>query len=118
MLRSEAQASDEVVIVTDPSATSSDAIVLESSPLRLVLVLGPVYGLLGLALDASWRLRSAPAVLGVALMATTLAGLMCISFSTLKAVGGGMRLELQRGMPTKRTGKEIGRQRHSKLEHE
>lgn len=69
---------------------------VERSVVRLVLVIVPVYALLGVALRATWEMRSASAVVGIALIAATLAGILSTDFRTFKAEGIGIHITAER----------------------
>ncbi len=72
------------------------AVGVEHSVAWILLVSGPAYILLGVALRASWALRSAPAVVAIAFMAAALAGVMCSDLAWFKAQGVGILVEAER----------------------
>lgn len=79
------------------SPTDDDpALGIEHSVAWILLVTGPAYILLAVALRASWELRSAPSVVAVALMAAALAGVMCSDLAWFKAQGVGILVEAER----------------------
>ena len=63
---------------------------------RYLLVVLPGYVILGTSLLASLELRSAPAVVIVAMLTAGLTGVLCSEFSTFQAKGGGFSIEARR----------------------
>lgn len=59
---------------------------------RVILVVGPAYGVLAFSVFVSWKLRSASALVAVAAMAAALAGVMG-GVGVLKAKSAWMHLE-------------------------
>lgn len=77
----------------------------EFSTGRLMLVCGPAYMIFALGVWATWDLGSAPAVLGVAFLATALAALMCGGFSIITARGAGMMFKARKRKQSKKARK-------------
>lgn len=86
----------------------------EFSTGRLMLVCGPAYVIFALGVWATWNLGSAPAVLGVALLATALAALMSGGFSIITASGAGMMFKARKREKKAKTRK--SRTRKPKIE--
>jgi hypothetical protein len=79
-----------------PTSSEDTGLGIEHSVVWILLVTGPAYILMAVALRASWELRSAPAVVAVAFMAAALAGVMCSDLAWFKAQGIGILVEAER----------------------